>query len=137
MATKDAKDSAVAPGVVTIASAQAGVGATADVADRGSSHKVGGTLIRIIAATGAGPTCTYQIEVSVDGTTWGNATYADAATPTVDSTATFAITADSVVRKIIKHPTTWRYVRVTMSANTNVTNTVDVWFNDDKSFLTA
>lgn len=135
MATKIARGSAIAPGVITIAEAQAGDGVTEDIADRGTSHKIGGTSIRIIAGAGATPTCTYQIEVSDDASTWSNATYADESTPTVDSTSTFDIVSDSVVRKIIKHPTTWRYVRVTMSANTNVTNTIDVWFNDRKSFL--
>lgn len=135
MAVRDARNSAAAPGVVTIANAQTGNGVSTDVADRGASHKRGGTVVRIIAGAGATPTCTYQIEVSADGASWVNATYADFSTPTVDSTASFSLTTDSVVRKIIKHPTTWRYVRVTMSANTNVTNTIDVWFNDVKSFL--
>lgn len=137
MAVLDATDSAVAPGVVTIASAQAGNGATTNYADRGSAHKRGGTMVRVVAGTGAGPTCTYQIEVSLDASTWDDATYADISDLDTDSTATFAIVADSVVSKVLKHPDSWRYVRVTMSANTNVTNTVDVWFNDNKSFLTA
>lgn len=137
MAVVGARNSTLAPGLVTIASAQTGNGATTDVADRGTSHKVGGTMVRVIAAAGATPTCTYQIEVSADGSTWANATYADVSTPTTDVTSTFVITTDSVVRKILKHPTVWRYVRVTFSANTNVTNTVDIVFNDTKSFLTA
>lgn len=136
MATKVANDSAVAPGVVAIAEALAGNAAT-DSADRGSSHKKGGTMIRVIAGAGATPTATYQIQVSTDNSTWANATYSDRATPTVDTTSTFVITTDSVVHKIIKHPTTWRYIRVNITLNTNVTNTVDVWFNDDKSFLTT
>jgi hypothetical protein len=137
MAVLMARDAAQLPNVVSIAEAQAGNGVTTHVADRGSSHKVGGTMIRVIAAAGATPTCTYLIEVSTDGSTWGAATYADAATPTTDTTATFNTTVDSVLRKIIKHPTMWRYIRVTMSANTNVVNTVDVLFNDEKSFLSS
>lgn len=135
MPVKDARDTAIAPCLTTIASAQAGNGATTDYADRGTSHKVGGTMVRVVAGAGATPTCTYQIEVSVDASTWGNATYADVSTPNTNTSATFNTTVDAVLSKIIKHPSTWRYVRVTMSANTNVTNTVDVLFNDDKSFL--
>lgn len=135
MATRDARNSALAPGMVTIANAQVGNGATTDIADRGTSHKIGGTVVRVIAGAGSTPTCTYQIEVSVDANSWSNATYADISTPTTDSTATFQATTDIVIRKIIKHPTSWRYVRVTMSANTNVTNTIDVLFNDNDSFL--
>lgn len=137
MATKEARSSAVAPNVVTIAAAQTGNGATTDIADRGTSHKLASTIIRVIAGAGATPTCTYQIEVSADASSWSNATYADISTPTTDTTATFVITTDSVVQKIIKHPSMWRYVRVTFSANTNVTNTVDVLFRDGKSWLTT
>lgn len=135
MAMLPARDSAIAPGLVTIADAQTGNGDTTHVADRGESHKRHGTLVRICAGAGATPTCTYQIKVSADGTNWVNATYADLATPLVDSTATFNITTDSTVRKIIKHAQTWRYVKVTMSANTNVTNWIDVVFNDLKAFI--
>jgi len=135
MATLEARSAAVAPGVVSIAEAQAGTGVTTHIADRGPSHKVGGTMIRVIPAPGATPTCTYQIEVSADGTTWGNATYADWATPNTDVSTTFVLTTAVIARKILKHPANWRYVRVTMSANTNVTNTIDVWFNDGRDFI--
>jgi hypothetical protein len=135
MATLDARDSAVAPGVVVIAEAQAGNGASTHIADRGPSHKVGGTMVRVIPAPGATPTCTYAIEVSSDGTNWAAATYADIATPNTDVATTFVLTTAVIARKILKHPTMWRYIRVTMSANTNVTNTIDVWFNDRKDFI--
>lgn len=134
MATLEARQSADNWESVQIANAQTGNGVSTNVADRGTSHKVNGTVVKITTAVGATPTCTYQIEVSADGTTWGNATYADQATPTSDSSATFVITTSTIVRKIIKHPTPWRYVRVTMSANTNVTNTIDVEYNDFKKF---
>jgi len=120
---------------VRIAAAQTGNGATTDYADRGPSHKINGTVISVTAMIGATPTCTYAIEVSADGTTWGAATYADVSTPTTDVATTFVITTNTVARKIVKHPAVWRYVRVTMSANTNVTNTIDVEYNDGKKFV--
>lgn len=120
---------------VTIAAAQAGNGVSTNFADRGPSHKTNGTVVSVTTAVGATPTCTYQIEVSADGVTWGNATYADVSTPTTDVSTTFVITTSTIVRKIVKHPSPWRFVRVTMSANTNVTNTIAVEYNDGKRFV--
>lgn len=130
MATKEARASAVGPGLTRIADAQTGNGASTHIADRGPSHKINGTVVQIVTAVGATPTCTYAIEVSADGTNWVAATYADISTPTTDVATTFVITTNTVARKIVKHAQTWRYVRVTMSANTNVTNTIDVLGND-------
>ena len=120
---------------VRIAAAQTGNGASTNSADRGPSHKINGTVVSIITAVGATPTCTYAIEVSADGSSWSAATYADQSTPTTDVATTFVITTNTIVRKIVKHPAVWRYVRVTMSANTNVTNTIDVEYNDGKKFV--
>lgn len=118
---------------VRIASALTGNGQTTDYADRGASPKVNGTKVAIHTTVGATPTCTYQIEVSSNASSWVAATYADVSTPTVDSTSTFAITTAGLVEKIVKL-SNWRYIRVTMSLNTNVTNTIDIVFNDGKKF---
>lgn len=128
MATLLARAAAQVPRCVSLSAAQTGNGASTNIADRGSSHK--GGVIRILTVIGATPTCTYAIEVSADGTNWVAATYADVATPTTDVTATFAITTATIAQKIVKQPTAWRYIRVTMSANTNVTNTIDFLYNE-------
>lgn len=119
---------------VRLANAQTGNGATTDFADRGPSPKVNSTKISIHTVVGATPTCTYQIEVSANGSSWFNATYADVSTPNSDSSASFVITTAGLVEKIVKG-SNWRYVRVTASLNTNVTNTVDIIFNDGKRFV--
>jgi hypothetical protein len=116
---------------VSLSVAQAGNGASTDVADRGPSHK--GGIVRITTAIGATPTCTYAIEVSTDGTNWVAATYADSATPTVNTTATFVITTATTVNKLVKQVTPWRFVRVTYSANTNVTNTTDFLYDESQT----
>jgi hypothetical protein len=116
---------------VSLSVAQTGTGASTNVADRGPSHK--GGIVRITTVVGSTPTCTYAIEVSADGTTFVPATYADIATPTVDSTATFAITTATTVLKIVKQPTAWRFCRITYSANTNVTNTADFLYDDSQT----
>ncbi|MBM0257379.1 hypothetical protein [Micromonospora sp. 4G55] len=131
MATQQARASARNPEMVNLASAQAGNGVSTHIAERGPSHK--GGAIRIVAAAGATPTCTYLIEVSADGQAWTPATWADYSTPNVDSTSTFVITTTSVVTKIVKQPQIWRFVRVTFSANTNVINTVDFLYDDSQT----
>lgn len=131
MSTKDARESGRNPEVVVISAAQAGNGVSTDIADRGPSHK--GAVIRITTVVGATPTCTYAIEVSADGTNWAAATYSDISTPTVNTTATFVITTATVVQKIVKQPTPWRFCRITYSANTNVTNTAEVLYDESQT----
>jgi hypothetical protein len=43
------------------------------------------------------------------------------------SVATFVITTATTVYKILRTGHPWRFLRLTYSANTNVTNTTDVW----------
>ena len=134
MPTLEARASGRNPEVVPLSVAQAGNGASTNVADHGPSHK--GGIVKITTVIGATPTCTYALEVSGDGTSWVAATYADISTPTVDTTATFVITTATTVQKIIKQPAAaarWRYVRITYSANTNVTNTADFLYDDSQT----
>lgn len=109
------------PNVVSLSAAQTGNGQSTNVADRGNS--VGPALLTITTTVGATPTCTYAVEGSADGTDWFNVAFADAATPETPSVATFAITTATTVRKILRPNHPWRELRLTYSANTNVTNT--------------
>jgi hypothetical protein len=113
------------PPGVSLSAAQTGNGASSNVCDRGGS--VGPALLKITTTVGGGPTCTYAIEGSADGTNWFAIPYADSATPTTTSVATFAITTATTVYKYLLANYPWRYARVTFSSNTNVTNTVDCW----------
>ena len=113
------------PNVVNLSTAQTGNGASTNVADRGGNQCA--ALLVITTTVGATPTCTYAIEGSVDGTTWFPVAYADSATPETVSVATFAITTATTVRKILRPAHPWRYLRVSYSANTNVTSTADLW----------
>lgn len=114
------------PNTANLATAQTGNGQSTNVADRGGS--TGSALLTITTTVGATPTCTYAIEGSADGTSWFPVAYADSATPETVAVATFAITTASTVRKILRPNHPWRFVRLTYSANTNVTSTADVWF---------
>lgn len=131
MATLPAFKAGRSPEATNMASALAGNGVATNIVDMGSSHK--NPVVRIITALGATPTCTYLIEVSADGVTYANATYADYATPGTDVATTFVITTAVEAKKIIKQPTPWRYIRVTMSANTNITNTIDLLYDDTQT----
>lgn len=109
-----------------LCTAQTGTGPTTNVADRGA---VGGGsgLVRIVTTVGATPTCTYLVEGSANGTDWAPAPIADPAAPETVTVATFAIVTATTTLKYLRPFHVWRYLRVTMSANTNVTSTIDVW----------
>jgi len=119
------------PNIVALSTAQTGSGVSTNIADRSST--IGGdadatatALLTITTTIGATPTCTYAIEGSVDNSDWFPVAYADAATPETVTVATFVTTTATTVRKILRpfHP--WRYLRITYSANTNVTNTASL-----------
>jgi hypothetical protein len=124
----------LATGTVNLCTAQAGNGVTTNIADRGSTvgagdrpSTTGPALLRIVTTVGATPTCTYAVEASANGTDWFAAPIADPATPETVSVATFAITTATTTIKFLRPSHAWRYLRVTMSANTNVTSSIDLW----------
>lgn len=128
MATLIVKNPGVAsgPNTASLSAAQTGNGASTNIADRGNAAGCS-ALLKVTTTIGATPTCTYAIEGSADGTNWFSVAYADSATPETASVATFVITTATTVYKILRVNQPWRYLRVTYSANTNVTNTADVW----------
>lgn len=114
--------------VTNLANAQAGNGASTNVlcrrTDRGTARPA---LLRVNTAVGATPTCTYQIEGSADGTNWFPLGSYDTSAAASTSGATFTITAAGTAWRVVPADLPWTFLRVTFSANTNVTNTVDVW----------
>jgi hypothetical protein len=114
------------PQTVSLSSAQAGNGDTTNVADRGGHTSA--ALLTVATVAGATPTCTYAVMGSIDNVNWFAVNYADSATPTALSVATFAIVATLTAWKIIPSGTPYRYLKVTYSANTNITNTVTATF---------
>lgn len=124
MATVDATPNGQYPDTANLSTAQAGNGVSTNIADRGAA--IGPALVKITTTIGATPTCTYAIQGSPDGTDWFAVPYADSATPTTVSVATFVITTATTVWKIVQPNVPVRFLRITYSANTNVTNTADV-----------
>jgi hypothetical protein len=112
----------------TLATGVTGNGVTTNVLDRAVSATPTGSVVQVAIVTtiGATPTATYQLEGSLDGSTWNPLSSADSGTPTVFSTATFTITTATTTTRIVDPAAAWRFVRVTVSANTNVTSTITV-----------
>lgn len=82
-------------------------------------------LLRIVTTVGATPTATFNIQSSKDNSTFNNVNYALIATPnTLVSTAITITTAQTSIYRIPAHQA--KYLRVAVSANTNVTYTIDV-----------
>lgn len=108
-----------------LATGQTGTGVTTNVLNREAISGV--ATVEIVTTVGATPTCTYQLEGSLDGSAWTPLSSADSGTPTVFSTATFAITTATTTTRIVNPGSSWQYIRLTMSANTNVTNTITVY----------
>jgi len=83
-------------------------------------------LVRVVTTIGATPTCTYTINGSVDNTVWTALNYADIASLGTVTNAAFIITTATTAVKVIPPGQRWRYIKVTYSLNTNVTNTADL-----------
>lgn len=125
MATLIAKGGNGGPNNARLSAAQVGNGVSTNIVDAGGCVRA--ALLTIVTTIGATPTCTYAIEGSADGVDWYAVAYADPATPETPAVATFAITTATTTRKILRPNHPWRFLRVTMSANTNVTSTIDVF----------
>lgn len=116
------------PGGANLCTAQTGVTFfSTNIADFGAKADANGVL-KLVSAIGATPTATVNIEGSLDGVNWYNIQYSLAATPDTWTLAalviTTAVTSYYALRRLGGLP--WRYVRLNVSADTNVTLTGDV-----------
>ena len=125
MATLAAPAGTGTPNIVTLSDAQTGNGQSTNVADRGTPYPpgLGPALLTIVTTVGATPTVTVAIEGSADGSDWFSVAYSTTAAPETVAVATFAITSATTTRMILRPNHPWRYLRLTYSANTNVTST--------------
>jgi len=108
-----------------LSNAQTGNGASTNILDRGGDR--GACLLRLVTTVGATPTVTIAIEGSPDGTDWRNVPYALQATPETVAVANVVITSATTNYYILRPGHPWRFLRLTYSANTNVTTTADVF----------
>lgn len=122
MATVKTSDGAF--GNVTLSNAQTGNGASTNVADRGT-HR-GSALLKIVSTIGATPTVTVDIQASTNGTDWVNAAYATTAAPETPVVAALTITTAVTTFYLLRPDQPWRFLRLNLSANTNVTLTAEL-----------
>jgi len=122
VATIKATDGAF--GNVTLSNAQTGNGVSTNVADRGT-HR-GTALLKIVSTVGATPTVTVDIQGSANGSDWVNVAYATTAAPETPAVAALTITTATTSFYILRPDHPWRYLRLNLSANTNVTLTAEL-----------
>jgi hypothetical protein len=110
---------------VALQAAQTGNADSTNVADRGTRRE-GGALV-IASTIGATPTVTVNIQGSVDGSAWFNVPYALVATPRTFVLTALTITTAVTTTYLLQELVYWRYLKVVMSANTNVTLTTTAY----------
>lgn len=82
-------------------------------------------VIRVISTVGGTPTVTVNIQGSVDGTTFYNIPYALVGAPSTFVLTALTITTAVTTFYLLQTGQAWSYVKLVMSANTNVTLTSD------------
>ena len=110
---------------VALQTAQTGNADSTNTADRGLSQR-GGAVV-ITSTIGATPTVTVNIQGSVDGTNWFHVPYALVATPRTFVLTALTITTAVSTTYLLQEQIPWRYLKVVMSANTNVTLTTTAY----------
>jgi hypothetical protein len=83
-------------------------------------------LVRVVTTIGATPTCTYTINGSNDNSSFAPLNYADIGSLGTVTAAPFVITTATTAVKMIPVGQRYRYIKVTYSLNTNVTNSADL-----------
>jgi hypothetical protein len=91
-----------------------------------AEQKTTPVLVRVVTTIGATPTCTYTINGSVDNTSFSPLSYADINSLGTVTAAPFVITTATTAVKVIPVGQKYRYIKVTYSLNTNVTNSADL-----------
>lgn len=118
------KASEAAEAGVRLSNAQTGTGPSTNVLDRGAARSA--CLLKLVSTVGATPTVTVAVEGSADNSSWWSVPYAVAATPETPVVAALTVTTAVTAYYVLRPDHPWRYLRLNLSANTNVTLTADV-----------
>jgi len=111
--------------IYQLQNAQTGNADSTNILDRGGHRGV--VLLQITSTVGGTPTVTVNILGSVDGTNYLNIPYAVHTAPETVAVASFAITTATTSWYTLRRDHGWRYLKINMSANTNVNLTSDVY----------
>jgi hypothetical protein len=110
---------------VALQTAQTGNADSTNIADRGLNQR-GGAVV-ITSTVGATPTVTVNLQGSVDGSAWFNVPYALVGTPRTFVLTALTITTAVTTTYLLQEGIHWRYLKLVMSANTNVTLTTTAY----------
>lgn len=110
---------------VRLSDAQTGNGDSTDIALRGI-RPFGGAVV-ITSAIGATPTVTVNIQGSVNGSQWFNVPYSLVATPRTFVLTAVTITTAVTTSYLLQENIPYRFLKLVLSANTNVTLTADAF----------
>lgn len=91
-----------------------------------AEQKTTPVLVRVVTTIGATPTCTYTINGSMDNASFSPLNYADIGSLGTVTAAPFVITTVTTAVKVVPVGQKYRYIKVTYSLNTNVTNSADL-----------
>lgn len=83
------------------------------------------SAIRIVSTIGATPTVTVNIQGSIDGTVFYNIPYALVGAPSTFVLTALTITTAVTTFYLLQTGQAWNYLKLVLTANTNVTLTAD------------
>lgn len=112
-------------GAVPLSVAQTGTGDSTNIAQRGV--RADGGAVVIASTIGATPTVTVNIVGSVDGVNYFNVPYALVATPRTFVLTALTITTAVTTTYLLQELVPFRYLKLVLSANTNVTLTATAY----------
>jgi hypothetical protein len=111
----------------SLQSAQTGNADSTNTIQRRGEVNLRQQVLRIVSTVGATPTVTINIRGSVDGVTFYNVPYSPLASAAGDwVTAPLVITTAATAYYVLMPGRAWNYLKLVMSANTNVTLTTDI-----------
>ena len=110
---------------VNMCTAQTGTGDSTNIVFRGN-RTTGGAVV-ITSTVGATPTVTVNIQGSMDGAAWFNVPYALVATPRTFVLTALTITTAVTTTYILQENIPFRFLKLALSSNTNVTLTADAY----------
>lgn len=113
-------------GSVTLCTAQTGTGDSTNTADRAGLS--GPAALVITSTIGATPSVTVNVQGSADGTNFYNVAYSLVATPETVVVTALTITTAVTTTYLLRPSHAWRYLKLALSANTNVTLTATAYF---------
>lgn len=114
---------AVISAPANLSTAQTGTGDSTNTIIDGATATP--SAIRIVSTIGATPTVTVNIQGSIDGTVFYNIPYSLVASPSTFVLTALTITTAVTTFYLLQTGHAWNYVKLVLSANTNVTLTAD------------